>query len=265
MNPHLLTEILGLLQDGTNNLEQTLKELKDFPAERVSDACIDHQREIRTGIPEVIYGASKSAEQIVTIARAQIGAGGPVIATRVETEKAKQVQMALPECRYHDRASMLTCLERKVTAHSFRGEALILCAGTSDIPVAEEARVTLEALGSPVKVIYDIGIAGLHRLLLHRELICQSSVIIVVAGMEGALASVVGGLCSAPIIGVPTSVGYGASFGGVSALLTMLNSCAPGLAVVNIDNGFGAACMAYSINRQNPTGAPPPYNDKTGR
>ncbi|CAG35536.1 nickel pincer cofactor biosynthesis protein LarB [Desulfotalea psychrophila] len=254
MNPHLLTEILGLLQDGTNSLEQTLKELKDFPAERVKDACIDHQREIRTGIPEVIYGAAKSVEQIITIARAQIATGGPVIATRVEREKAKQVQLVLPECHYHERASMLTCLERRATAPSFRGEALILCAGTSDIPVAEEARVTLEALGSPVKTIYDIGIAGLHRLLLHREVISQASVIIVVAGMEGALASVVGGLCTAPIIGVPTSVGYGASFGGVSALLTMLNSCAPGLAVVNIDNGFGAACMAFSINRQNPTG-----------
>ncbi len=175
--------------------------------------------------------------------------GGPLLTTRVEPPKAEEVLTELPQLTYHEQAQMLTCNPTIECSEKYRGYTVIVCAGTSDIPVAEEAYITLSTLGHPVKKLYDAGVAGLHRLLKHQTLIADASVVIVVAGMEGALPSVIGGLVSSPVIGVPTSIGYGTSFGGIAALLGMLNSCAPGLAVVNIDNGFGAACMAESINR----------------
>ncbi len=250
MELHTLTTLLTDLRDGRSTLEESLKKLRDFPSETLSEACLDHHRSLRTGIPEVIYGASKTSEQIISIASALLKQGGPLLATRVDSSKAALIRDALPQLIYHEGAQILSCNAKPESQRDYRGYTLIVCAGTSDIPVAEEAGITLATLGHPVQKLYDTGVAGLHRLLARHSLITGAAVIIVIAGMEGALPSVVGGLVSCPVIGVPTSVGYGASFGGIAALLGMLNSCAPGLAVVNIDNGFGAACMAEAINRK---------------
>lgn len=249
MELQILTTLLTNLQNGSSSLEETLKKLRDFPSETLPEACVDHHRSLRTGIPEVIYGESKTSQQIISIATALLKQGGPLLATRIDSLKAAAVTEVLPQLIYHEEAQILACNSKPESQHNYRGYTLVLCAGTSDIPVAEEARITLSTLGHPVQKLYDAGVAGLHRLLDKHSLITGASVIIVIAGMEGALPSVVGGLVSCPVIGVPTSVGYGASFGGIAALLGMLNSCAPGLAVVNIDNGFGAACMAEAINR----------------
>ena len=250
MNPTLLLSLLQDVQGGKVSIENALSQIGSFPSELLPDACLDRQRHLRTGIPEVIYGASKTALQIITIAEAMLHHGGPVMATRVDHEKASMIVEKLPQFLYAEQALMLIANPISVDSSKYRGETLVISAGTSDIPVAEEARLTLEALGHPVKKIYDAGVAGLHRILDRHNILRQATVIIVVAGMEGALPSVVAGLVGCPVIAVPTSVGYGASFGGVAALLGMLNSCAPGVAVVNIDNGFGAACMAEAINRK---------------
>jgi pyridinium-3,5-biscarboxylic acid mononucleotide synthase len=250
MHPSTLISLLQDVQNGAISVEKALAKLGSFPAELIPDACLDHQRLLRTGIPEVIYGASKTSEQIAAIAEAMLLQGGPVLATRVDSEKAAKVMLKLPQFLYFDDARMLVANPKPADTANYRGQTLVITAGTSDMPVAEEARLTLESLGHPVQKLYDAGVAGLHRLLGRQHLLRQATVIIVVAGMEGALPSVVGGLVSCPVIAVPTSVGYGASFGGIAALLGMLNSCAPGVAVVNIDNGFGAACMAEAINRK---------------
>jgi len=248
MNQNQLTQLLHLIQAGQCSVDDAVRQLKRLPSETVEDACLDHHRCLRTGIPEVIYGASKSPEQIITIASSFLQQSSLLMATRVDPDKATVIRQALPAIHYHPRARMLTAHEIPPDPQKSRGTILIICAGTSDIPVAEEARVTAETLGHPVQTLYDIGIAGLHRLLKHQHLLQAATAIIVVAGMEGALPSVVGGLTASPVIAVPTSVGYGTCFGGVTALLGMLNSCAPGLGVVNIDNGFGAACLAARIN-----------------
>ncbi len=251
MNKATIYELLVGVQQGRSTIEQALDTLRRLPAEEIKDACLDHHRSLRTGTPEVIYGESKTSEQISAIAGSFLEQGTLFLATRINARKAAAVRKKIPELHYHEQASMLSCnpLQQKDTPT--RGTIGILCAGTSDIPVAEEARITAECLGNPVVSHYDAGVAGLHRLFEKRDLLHTASVLIVVAGMEGALPSVVGGLCSCPVIAVPTSVGYGTSFDGVTALLGMLNSCAPGLAVVNIDNGFGAACHASAINRKN--------------
>jgi NCAIR mutase (PurE)-related protein len=240
MDKVFLETLLKRLLDGTVTLPETLDQLHSFPAETVRDACLDHQRLLRTGIPEVIYGEAKSAEQIVTIARAMLDKAGPLLVTRVDNHKATMIVEQLPQLTYHHQARLLTGPCAVSDPPDVRGTILVICAGTSDIAIAEEARLTAEHLGNPVQAVYDAGVAGLHRLLAHHEKLRDASAIIVVAGMEGALPSVVGGLVSCPVIGVPTSVGYGTGAGGFAALLGMLNSCAPGLAVVNIDNGFGA-------------------------
>jgi NCAIR mutase (PurE)-related protein len=250
MDPKTLQALLEKVRDKNCTIEDALEKLSRFPAENVQDGCVDHQRQLRTGIPEVIYGASKTADQIAVIGRSMLEKGGPVIATRVDQEKAAEVQKLVPELTYLSQARLLTANNAAIRPEDYRGYTLVACAGTSDIPVAEEARQTLAALGHPTEKLYDAGVAGLHRLLGKQTLLYKASTIIVVAGMEGALPSVLAGLVSCPVIAVPTSVGYGASFGGIAALLGMLNSCAPGVAVVNIDNGFGAACMAESINRK---------------
>lgn len=250
MTPDKLTSLLLKVKSSDCTIEDAITALSNLNAETMADACIDHQRHLRTGIPEVIYGASKSTEQIVVIAEAMLKRNGPVLATRVSTEKAERILEILPELQYNANSQILFGNEAKTDTTKYRGTTLILSAGTSDIPVAEEARFTLKAFGHPVEKLYDVGVAGLHRLLNHRPLLNEAATIIVVAGMEGALPSVVAGLVRAPVIAVPTSVGYGASFGGIAALLGMLNTCAPGVAVVNIDNGFGAACMADAINRR---------------
>lgn len=249
MDPKQLNRLLEDLAAGKTSVAETAEKLASFPAEQVVDGCVDHQRHLRTGIPEVIYGASKTATQITEIAKSMLAAGSPVLATRVSSTKARKIQAEIPVLHYHQQARLLVGNQASCPASKRSNYTLVACAGTSDIPVAEEAYQTLVALGHPSKKLYDAGVAGLHRLLARQQLLHQAQTIIVVAGMEGALPSVVAGLVSCPVIAVPTSVGYGASFGGIAALLGMLNSCAPGVAVVNIDNGFGAACMALSIGR----------------
>lgn len=249
MDQNFLENLLKNIKAGTVSVPDGLQTLKHFPAEPLKDACVDHQRLIRTGIPEVIYGEAKSTDQVITIARAMLAKPGPLLATRIDDEKADIIRAELPELTYHQQARMLTAHLPLIEPESVRGDIFIICAGTSDVAVAEEARVTAMGLGHPVQTIYDAGVAGLHRLLAKQDLFASASVIIVAAGMEGALPSVVGGLVSCPVIGVPTSVGYGAGIGGFAALLGMLNSCSPGVAVVNIDNGFGAGCMAAAINK----------------
>jgi pyridinium-3,5-biscarboxylic acid mononucleotide synthase len=250
MDTQTLTDLLTRLQQGSLSVDEALQRLRGFPGEHLGLACIDHQRRLRTGIPEVIYGAGKTVSQIASIAQAMLSQGYPLLISRVEAEKAQQLVETLPQLSYSSEARMLWANPAPLASQRYRGETLILCAGTSDIPVAEEAAVTLTTLGHPLNRLYDAGVAGLHRLLSQGELLRRATVIIVVAGMEGALPSVVAGLVAAPVIAVPTSIGYGASFGGIAALLGMLNSCAPGVAVVNIDNGFGAACLAEAINRR---------------
>jgi len=250
MNQKHIEAILEAVQNGTVAVPDALESLKNFPAQSIPEACIDHQRSLRTGIPEVIFGSSKTDKQIISIVEAMMEKPGPILATRIDPQKGESVRRAVPELVYHRQARMLCCRTLAVDRSSIRGDIVIVCAGTSDINVAEEARVTAESLGHPVTTLYDVGVAGLHRLLDKQQLLAEASVIIVAAGMEGALPSVIGGLVSCPLIAVPTSVGYGAGIGGFAALLGMLNSCAPGIAVVNIDNGFGAACMAIAINRR---------------
>ena len=212
----------------------------------------DYDRQKRRGMPEVIYGAGKTAAQIIAIMRALNEAGQNAFATRVTPEQAADVRADLPAAVYHDAARILTC--DVVPLPERKGKVAVLCAGTSDLPVAEEAALTAERLGASVERIFDVGVAGLHRLLSRMERFADARAIVVVAGMEGALPSVVGGLTDKPVIAVPTSVGYGASFHGLAALLGMLNSCAAGVTVVNIDNGFGAGVAASMINRQSVDG-----------
>lgn len=248
MDQSTLRQLLSLVQSGSCSIGEAMTRLRHFPAEEIPDGCIDHQRSLRTGMAEVIYGASKTAEQIIDIAKALLPHAEPVLITRVDQDKAATVLASLPDFFYDRASAMLIAKRKKTDRGNCRGTIIVASAGTSDIPVAEEAFLTAESMGNPVTRVYDIGIAGLHRLLAHRALFDQAAVIVAVAGMEGALPGVIAGLVQCPVIGVPTSIGYGASFGGLAALLGMLNSCAPGLAVVNIDNGFGAACMAHAIN-----------------
>jgi NCAIR mutase (PurE)-related protein len=224
--------------------------------QRVADlgyAQLDLDRERRTGFPEVIFGEGKSAEQLVGIFRRLAEHADRVLATRVAADKAEHVLEAVPGAAYHADARCITWFKRPlVSEHD--GYIAVVCAGTSDVPVAEEAAITVECMGSRVERVYDVGVAGIHRLLRRLTLIREANAIIVVAGMEGALASVVGGLVSKPVVAVPTSIGYGAAFGGLAALLTMLNSCATGVTVVNIDNGFGAGYYAGLINQNRAKG-----------
>ena len=245
-----LFELLQQVQNRQCSIESALEAISSLPDSKLEEACIDHNRYERTGVPEVVYGASKSADQIIAISQTILERGHLLLVTRVDDEKAKTIVKELPDLLYHPKARILQANALSPEEIACRGDIVILSAGTSDIPVAEEAKITAESLGNPVTSIYDVGVAGLHRLLAHRLTLEKAKVIIVVAGMEGALPSVVAGLVKAPVIGVPTSVGYGANLSGFTPLFGMLTSCAPGLAVVNIDNGFGAGCMASSINRK---------------
>ena len=247
MEQQKLRTVLEELKKGNSTVDQVLDQLKMFPYESLNGfANLDHHRLLRTGFPEVIFAQGKTPDQVVEIfSRLQVHSR-QVLATRVNAEMYSQIQDRLPGASYHSSARVLYIdqdLERVK-----RPGILVLTAGTSDMPVAEEAAITAELMGNQVERIYDVGVAGLHRLLDHLAQLQKATVIIVAAGMEGALPSVVGGLVSAPIIALPTSVGYGASFQGLAALLGMLNSCANGVAVVNIDNGFGAGCLAAKIN-----------------
>jgi NCAIR mutase (PurE)-related protein len=247
MNPQTLLELLTALQQGKATPQEVMNRLTNLPYEDLEFAKIDHHRALRTGMPEVIYGAGKTDEQVVEIFARMAENGGNVLATRVSLAAAKTVTGKFPKAVHHPTARTLFLAQEDRPVRP--GPLAVLCAGTSDLPVAEEAAVTAEALGNTVVRVFDVGVAGLHRLLSQQAVLSEARVIIACAGMEGALPTVVAGLVRAPVIAVPTSVGYGASFGGIAALLGMLNSCAPNSAVVNIDNGFGAACFANSILR----------------
>jgi hypothetical protein len=233
---------------GALPVDEAFERLRALPYENVGVARVDHHRAVRQGVPEVIFGEGKTAEQIVAIARSMRRAGSGVLVTRLDGKKLRAVRRRLPGAVAHEEARCLVVRdgEPRITG---KGTVLVVTAGTSDIPVAEEAAITAEFLGNRVDRLFDVGVAGIHRLLVKREKLRAARVLVVVAGMEGALASVVGGLTDKPVIAVPTSVGYGASFGGVAALLGMLNSCSPTVAVVNIDNGFGAGVLSSVINR----------------
>jgi NCAIR mutase (PurE)-related protein len=239
-------DLLRQIADGSLDPERALDTLVFEPVEELADAAIDHQRALRQGFPEVIYGAGKSPSQIRDIARRIAARGDAVLVTRISSDAASELRDALPGVEINElaRTAYLSAAE---PAPQGSGQVLIVTAGTSDLPVAEEAIVTARALGDCVTRIADVGVAGIHRVLAKHRQLADARVIIVVAGMDGALPSVIGGLVRVPVIAVPTSVGYGASFGGLAALLTMLNSCAAGVTVVNIDNGFGAAVAASRI------------------
>jgi NCAIR mutase (PurE)-related protein len=239
--------LLDAVRDGRTTNDEALKQLRRLPFEDLGYAKVDHHRAMRTGMPEVIYASGKTPAEVAEIFAAMARGGGNVLATRANEEKFNAVRRVVPEAVYHPRSGCIAL--RQMEAHSGQGTITVVCAGTSDLPVAEEAAVTAALMGNRVECLHDVGVAGLHRLLAYREQLARSRVLIVCAGMEGALPSVVAGLVGVPVIAVPTSVGYGASFNGLAALLGMLNSCAPNVAVVNIDNGFGAACFASSINR----------------
>ena len=240
--------LLEQVQDGRMNLDAAMNELKDLPFEDLGYAKIDNHRCIRTGVPEVIFCQGKTIKQIQGIVKRISKNHSNILATLASREVFEGIQKVLGECVYHEMARIVVLKPRPVEK---LGNIAVVSAGTCDMPVAEEAAVTAEVLGNRVTRIYDVGVAGIHRLLAAREELSHARVAVVVAGMEGALTSVVGGLVSCPVIGVPTSIGYGASFGGISALLTMLNSCASGVSVVNIDNGFGAGYQASLINKVN--------------
>ena len=248
MNEIVLRQILEAVSKGELDLDEALARLRSLPFESLGFACIDHHRSLRKGLSEVVFGEGKSPEQIIAIMERITQQGDNVLVTRLSREKSRSILERFPASTYHDEARVLTLLIHPVE-QTGRGKILVISAGTSDIPVAQEAAVTAKFMGNKVETIFDVGVAGIHRLVAHAERLKEASVIIVVAGMEGALPSVVGGLVDSPIIAVPTSIGYGASFHGLAALLSMLNSCASGVVVVNIDNGFGAAYAATLINR----------------
>jgi len=248
MTEQQLARLLREVKAGRRSVAEAVERLRELPFEDLGFAKVDHHRALRTGFPEVIYCAGKTCEQVVEIARRIVARNRLALATRCNPEMYEAARGAFADVAWHETARILVIgTPPKVSPRA--KPVTVVTAGTADIPVAEEAAVTAETMGCRVERILDVGVAGLHRLLRHRERLQEARCIIVVAGMEGALASVVGGLVSAPVIAVPTSVGYGASFEGLSALLTMLNSCAAGVVVVNIDNGFGAGYFAALLVR----------------
>jgi NCAIR mutase (PurE)-related protein len=247
MNPSTLLALLAEVQRGTLSPEAASQRLANLPFEDLGHARIDHHRSLRNGLPEVIYAAGKSPAQTAEIFTRMAATGVDVLATRADESTAAAVLAAVPKAIHHSQARALTL--RQSPPSDPRGHIAVLCAGTSDLPIAEEAAITAELFNTSVTRLYDVGVAGIHRLLAVREQLATANAVIVCAGMEGALPSVVGGLVGVPVIAVPTSVGYGTSFAGAAALLGMLNSCSPNVTVVNIDNGFGAAYTATLIAR----------------
>jgi NCAIR mutase (PurE)-related protein len=245
MDRQRLKRLLSDLRRGALSIEDAMRRLRALPYEDLGFASVDHHRALRQGFPEVIFCEGKTGDQVLAIAKRLLKKGGPLLATRVERTLGRALERLDRRAVYHDAARAVVIQPRKPR---LRGDVLIVTAGTADIPVAEEARVTAETMGSRVETVFDVGVAGIHRVLDRHERLQRARVIVVVAGMDGVLPSVVGGLVDCPVVAVPTSRGYGASFGGIAALLTMLNSCAAGVAVVNIDNGFGAGCLAHRIN-----------------
>lgn len=248
MNIRKLEDLLKKVKSEKTSLGEAISQLKSLPFEDLGFTRIDHHRSLRKGFPEVIWGEGKTSTQIISIMKQLKVKGQNILITRLEVKKAGAIKRVFPKSRYSIRSRVLTYLTHSVKFEG-KGMILVITAGTTDIPVAEEAAITAQIMGNRVETLFDVGVAGIHRLLYERQRLEAARVLIVVAGMEGALPSVVGGLVDRPVIAVPTSVGYGTSFGGITALLAMLNSCASGVAVVNIDNGFGAGYMASLINR----------------
>lgn len=246
MNPEAIEALLKEVSEGRTAVAEAMEKLRLLPFEEMGFAKVDHHRALRTGMPETIFAEGKTPEQVAQIFAHMAAAGGNVLATRAAATHFAAVVAVEPRAAYHEQARAIV-LEQAKPAPG-KGKIAVVCAGTSDLPVAEEAAVTARIMGNETELIADVGVAGIHRLLAQKDALKAARVLIVCAGMEGALPTVVGGLVHAPVLAVPTSVGYGASFGGVAALLGMLNSCSPNVAVVNIDNGFGAASMASLIN-----------------
>lgn len=245
MNQDRLAALLKRVQSRQVSVSHAIRQLRTLPFEDLGFASVDHHRSLRQGFPEVILCEGKTPAQIIAIARQLLKSGGPFLATRVAPGVAKSLKRLSRKAVHHELARVVSVSDPK---RVHKGMIVVVTAGTSDIPVAEEARVTAEVMGSRVQTLYDVGVAGLHRLLDRQESLHQARVLVVVAGMDGVLPSVVGGLVDRPIVAVPTSQGYGANFGGLAPLLTMLNACSAGIGVVNIDNGFGAGCLAHRIN-----------------
>jgi NCAIR mutase (PurE)-related protein len=243
-----LKQLLDSVHSSQVSVDEALAQLKDLPYQDISYARVDHHRSLRNGFPEVIFGQGKSTEQIIGIMEAMVSKNDTVMVTRLKKEKADVITKRFIDSIYHTDAKVLVYSSKPIEITG-KGTIVVVTAGTSDISVAEEAAITAQTMGNHVDTLYDVGVAGIHRLIDHKESLEKASVLIVVAGMEGALPSVVGGLVDKPIIAVPTSTGYGTSFGGLTALFAMLNSCSSGIAVVNIDNGFGAGYVASLINR----------------
>lgn len=248
MNRKMLESLLQSVQSNEVTVEQALERLRNLPYEDLGFVKIDHHRAMRQGYPEVVFCPGKTIEQAKKIIIRLWESGSDVLATRGSEPLFDEVLQLIPQAQFHPLSKTLV-LQHNLQDEPRPGLIVVVCAGTSDLPVAEEAAVTARTMGNQVEMLADVGVAGIHRLLHHRDLLWKASVIVVVAGMEGALASVVGGLVDVPVIAVPTSIGYGASFQGLAALLAMLNSCASGVTVVNIDNGFGAGFAASQINR----------------
>jgi len=247
MNRAQIEALLNDVKEGSTDVQQAMERLNGLPFEDLGFAKLDHHRALRTGMPEVIFAGVKTPQQVATIFARMANAGGNVLATRATRECFDAVVEQEPRAEFHPTARAITLSQAPPIQG--KGTVAVVCAGTSDLPIAEEAAVTARLMGNNVDLIADVGVAGIHRLLAQRTSLQSARVLIVCAGMEGALPTVVGGLVNAPVIAVPTSIGYGASFGGVAALLGMLNTCTPNVCVVNIDNGFGAACIATHINR----------------
>jgi NCAIR mutase (PurE)-related protein len=247
MDSEYLKKLLEKVKDGNITVDEALLELKKLPFEDLGFVKVDHHRNIRNGYPEVIYCEGKTAEQIKKIVEKLMESNNNIMATRVDAKVYEAIKEITSDVVYHEAARIVVVKKREIPVSD--KIVAVLTAGTSDIPVAEEAAVTCETMGNRVERVYDVGVAGIHRLFSKADIILKANVLVVVAGMEGALASVVSGLVDKPVIAVPTSVGYGANFGGLSALLSMLNSCAAGIGVVNIDNGFGAGFLAAMINK----------------
>jgi NCAIR mutase (PurE)-related protein len=246
MDSERIRKLLEQVRGGELGVEDAFSQLKDLPYEDMGFARLDTHRAMRTGFPEVIFCPGKTIDQIVKIFERMAKHDGRVMAARATVEAADAIKEKFPQSVFHESARIVTLGTPMLSG---KGTVLVMSAGTADIPVADEAAVTAEMLGSKVERLFDVGVAGIHRLLDRRESLFAANVLVVVAGMDGALPSVVGGLVRRPVIAVPTSIGYGAAFGGLAALLTMLNSCAPGVTVVNIDNGFGAGYMAHLVNQ----------------
>jgi NCAIR mutase (PurE)-related protein len=261
VNPERLAELLAQVAGGSMAVEEALARLRHFPVEQLEYAQVDHLRALLQGYPEVVFCPGKTPSQVVGICEALAAASGSFLATRAPGETVQALRIRFPTASCNDLARTVYLEPDPPRPVTGRGTILIVTAGTSDLPVAEEAAVVAQAMGNRIERLYDVGVAGIHRLLQRKRVLDGAAVLIVVAGMDGALPSVVGGMVSVPVIAVPTSVGYGASFGGIAALLAMLNSCAAGVVVVNIDNGFGAAAAASRINQPSVLDSMPQRNE----